>query len=154
MNSTDIYAYTNPAFLVANINEFLKGYHEKKESCFFPVIYLVAPMVLSKKINRYFESTNKRTEFLNLIYRHPEITLELSKIINKTKIYSDRAIIFGSQLGIFEIDTKGYLSSKCNISKKKINEENMKYLKYANRLGYWLGSLDESEIFYNIGVLL
>lgn len=154
MNSTDIYAYTNPAFLAANINEFLKGYHEKKSSCFFPIIYLVTPIVLSKKINKYLENTNKKTEFLNLLYRHPEVTLELSKMISKTKQYSDRAIMFGNQLGIFEIDSKGYVSSKRNIPQKKISEQNLNYLKYANRLGYWLGSLDESEIFYNLGVLL
>lgn len=154
MESIDIYAYTNPAFLVANINEFLKGYKEKKDSCFYPIIYLVAPMILSKKINKYFEHTNKKTEFLNLIYQYPEITLDLSKMINKTKHYSNRAIIFGSQLGIFEVDQRGYLSSKGNIPKNKMNENDLVYLKYSNRLGYWLGSLDESEIFFSLGVIL
>lgn len=154
MESTDIYSHTNPTFLVANINEFLKGYEEKKDSCFYPIIYLVAPIILSKKINKYLEHTNKKTEFLNWLYQYPEITLDLSKKISNTKHYSNRAIIFGCQLGIFEVDQNGYLSSNGTISKKKIDKNDLIYLKYSNRLGYWLGSLDESEIFLNLGVFL
>lgn len=154
MESVDVYAYTNPAFVAVNINEFLKGYKEKKESCFYPVAYLVAPIVLSSKMNKYFEHTNKKTEFLNLIYRHPEVTLELPNMISKTKEYSNRAIIFGTQLGILKMDERGYLSTNLNTPVKNISDSISVYLKYSNRLGYWLGSLDESDIFFSLGVQL
>lgn len=154
MQTIDIYAYTNPVFLSANIYEFLKGYQEKKKSCFYPVVYLATPIILSKKINKYFDHTNKKTEFLNWLYKHPEIQLEISQMINKTKKYTNKAIVFGIQTQIFSITEKGYVSVNKSISKKGIVGNDLVYMKYSNRLGYWLGSLNENDIFYSLGVLL
>lgn len=154
MESIDIYAYTNPTFLTLNMAEFLHGYGEKKEKCFFPILYLVTPIILSNKINKHLLHTNKKTEFFNWLYKHPEIKITLPQMLYKTKKYSNRAIIFGSQIGIFKVDENGYVSTKTNKVNFKISKDDEKYLKYSRRLGCWLANIDESQLFLHIGVIL
>ena len=154
VESIDIYAYTNPTFLTLNMEEFLRGYGEKKEECFFPLLYLIAPVVLSNKINKHLLHTNKKTEFISWLYKHPDIKLSLPQMIDRTKKYSNKAIVFGSQIGIFKVNENGYISTITNKSKVKISKNNEMYLKYSHRLGYWIANLDESQLFLHIGVTL
>lgn len=154
MESIDVYAYTNPTFLTLNMNEFLKGYGEKKEACFFPLLYLVAPIILSNKINKYLLNTNKKTEFISWLYKHPEVKVNIAQMIDRTKKYSNKAIIFGGQIGVFKINENGYISTKTNKLKLNENKNNEIYLKYSQRLGQWLADIDESQIFLHLGVIL
>lgn len=155
MQTSDIYAFTNPVFLAVNISEFLCEYQKKKGSCFLPISYIVAPIIFSEKIRKTLLHTNKRTGFLNWLYNNPELVMEISLMIKKTKQYTNKAILFGTQVDLISINDAGFLVANKKNSKLKIyGEADKEIIKYAQRLGEWLSNLDDEDVFYNLGVIL
>ncbi len=155
--SVDIFAMLNPALGAVIIRKFLDGFEEiKEDGCFLDICYLILPIILSKKNNKTFGGTNKKTGLITWISRNSNIKVDLELQIKNTVEYSKESIIFAIQKNIILIDSNGNLFANKNLKLKSSKNRNMKLMfSNSNRIGYWFGEMkEEKDIFYYLGVKL
>lgn len=158
MLSIDIYAATNPAFgalaLHAFCSAFIHDDGQTKPS--YPILFLVLPILFSRKGIATFDGTNVATGFFEWLDRHPELKLGLAENIRSGIPYTKAALRFAIRHRLLCTDGYGY-SPASNAPWKQCkwsaSDERGHFLSCAKRLGSWVAKVpNETTVFHALGV--
>lgn len=160
MVSSDVYTITNPVLGSIVLWSFLQGYESNSErGCFYPLLLLPLPLVLSESIRNEFKGTNSATGLYTWVSRNQKVLLRFNERVKKTNQFSKKAIVFACSNKIMHFQEDGTLiSSNKGIIKKNMNSlssELKEMLSVSKRLGYWMSQMDSpSSILNSLGLTL
>lgn len=155
---TDTFAMSNPALTSILLWQFAASYQRIKGSGPpLSLLYIVLPIVMSRRIVGTFRGTNVRTGFLTWLMRTPELTLQLPARVDSTRDLTADAVRFGIAYGLFTVSRDGSLRANANAISRGIPrqhgiDERAQMLRVANHLGLWTSILPEATVFYSIGM--
>lgn len=158
MQSIDIYAATNPAFGALALHAFcsafkINGSHTKPS---YPILFLVLPILFSRKGIATFDGTNVTTGFFEWLDRHPQLKLGLAENIRSGIPYTKAALRFAIRHHLLRTDGYEY-SPVPNAPWKQYkwlaSDERGHFLNCSKRLGSWVAKVpNETTIFHALGV--
>lgn len=158
MQSIDIYAATNPAFTAIVLYEFCKSFSScnEKRKVSYPLLFIVLPIILSRKGVNSFEGTNVTTGFFEWLNRHQEIKIGLAENIQLGMPWTKSALRFAIHHRLLETTGYEYFPST-QVPWKKPNwpasDERGNLLSCTRKLGFWLAKVpNEATIFHALGV--
>jgi hypothetical protein len=146
----------NPAFGAIILRESIKAYqHESFVGMPYPLVFLILPLVLHKPSRQALPKTTA-TKLHGWILTTPQVGINLAERIRHLVPYTRETILFGMQMGIFNLDESGnFVLLKKRFAKPswhKGTEPDLCRAK-AEFLGRWLFKAgDISTIFIMLGV--
>ena len=160
MNSLDIYSKTNPVLCSLIIWSFIQGYEDENDKGVeMPLIFIILPLIMTKKYRTSFKKTNKLTGFYKWIDNNPQVLNMLSdRLINMTQI-TKSALRFGVATSVFDFSKDGTIRHSFKGFKKKpqfkLDENNVaEMVVNSKRLGAWCGKIGNSrEILERLKVI-
>lgn len=158
MQSIDVYAATNPAFGALALHAFCSAFtsdgRQSKPS--YPILFLVLPILFSRKGIATFDGTNVTTGFFEWLDRHPELKLGLAENIRSGIPYTKAALRFAIRHHL--LCTDGYEYSPTSNApwkqyKWSASDERGHFINCAKRLGSWVAKVpNETTVFHALGV--
>ncbi len=150
MISSDIFAETNPAFCSIILLKFISGYfYVTSDGVPFPLLILPLPILLSGDLCKSFEGTNQKTGFYRWLENNNGIILNLSVRVEESFAYFKPAIEFGFRKNIFLISENGKINPIAQNVKNTFSPSIAEQIKYAERMGNWLGQINSVKTIYN-----
>lgn len=148
--STDTFAYTNPAFCALMLRGFVEHYMKADtKGVPLPLMLLPLPIALSGDLADTFDGTNSRTGLITWVGRHPEITLDLGRRIEALTPFSREALLFALSRRILDINDAGYVDIDEAGMKKALrfpaSEPRGRVLSITRTLGRWVGEVRSTE---------
>ena len=148
--STDTFAYTNPAFCALMLRGFVEHYMKaEKRGVPLPLMLLPLPIALSGDLADTFDGTNSRTGLITWVGRHPEITLDLGRRIEALTPFSREALLFALSRRILDINDAGCVVLDESGMKKALrfptSEPRGRVLLITRTLGRWVGEVRSTE---------
>ena len=148
--STDTFAYTNPAFCALMLRGFVENYVKVDTGGVpLPLLLLPLPIALSSDLADTFDGTNSRTGLISWVSRHPEITLDLGRRIEALVPISREALLFAISRRILDINEAGLVDLDKAGMRKALRfpsaEPRARVLSITRRLGRWVGDVKSTE---------
>ncbi|MAC55318.1 MAG: hypothetical protein CME31_22485 [Gimesia sp.] len=148
--STDTFAYTNPAFCALMLRDFVQNYMKAdNRGVPLPLMLLPLPIALSGDLADTFNGTNSRTGLITWVSRHPEITLDLGRRIEALTPFSREALLFAISRRILDINDAGYVDLDNTGMKKALRfpatEPRGRILSISRTFGRWVGDVQSTE---------
>ena len=160
MDSIDIYSNANPALCSIVLWHFIQSYSEQDDrGCELPLLYTVLPIVLSSKLEKSFNGTNKSSGFYKWLNNSPQVINQLGERIEGTKIYTKNGFLLGLATGALNLDNAARFSTSEAAFKRMpnipaSNERIKKIVNITKRLGTWMGQVsDTREIFKSLRLI-
>jgi hypothetical protein len=155
----DVFAGTNPALGAAVLRSFAEGYSSvDQEGALLPLMWLVLPQILSKRIGDTMRGTNVRTGLLNWIARNPEVSIGLANRVQATAPFTRDSIAFGIRYGLLKFSDGRVLASDEGLRRQirfPASDVRGQALTRASRLGTWMAHMpNPHSIFYSFGLSL
>jgi hypothetical protein len=149
---------SNPALTSILLWQFALSYQNANGSGPpLSLVYIVLPIVMSRRILDTFKGTNVRTGFLTWLMRNPDLTLQLPTRVDTTRDLTADAVRFGIAYGLVTVSRDGTLSANPNaisgsLPRQHGIDERAQMLRIANHLGRWTSTLPEATVFYSLGM--
>lgn len=140
----------NPAFCGAILFNTIKTYQAKTSNAFpFPLIYLVLPLIINKRIR---EKISPRNKFHVWVQNNVDLLINFGKSTRDFVQLTNEAIEFLLQTKKISINEEGKLEAneKENLKKIIINEEITDCLKKTETISKWFASQTKIEMVYII----
>jgi hypothetical protein len=154
--SIDAFAVSNPAFCAIVLANFCNGFERSGQLAEFPLIFLPLPIVLSATNRESFKGTNASTGFYAWTDRNPELLAGLPGEVKAVRSIARDALLLGFTANLLKLDQDGRVGSFLKLSTtktKELGKENEKALKFAERLGVWMGEVGSAHaVFYGLGI--
>jgi len=155
ISAHDIYAETNPAYGATVLASFIAAFVSLQEAGpELPVCHIVLPVVLSGELAATFDGTNKNTGLLEWLTRNPQIQIGLAARINACADIVTKSVQFGCFAQVLTLTLDGRLRLGTQKIKKsalrKLHNESVLAIRYAERFGYWLASAGSTRTVFNM----
>ncbi|WP_100913374.1 three component ABC system middle component [Pseudoalteromonas spongiae] len=151
MISADAYAKTNPALCSLLVWNFIKEYEaESKKGVEFPLLFIVLPIVMSKKYEASFHKTNKNTGFYRWIDNNPQVVIQLNNRLTATELLTKKTLEFASSTSVIKFSEQGTIHHCVDGFRKKpkvpsSDNATFEMLSNSKKLGAWCGQVDDTK---------
>lgn len=149
---------SNPALTSILLWQFVLSYQRNSGSgAPLSLVYIVLPIVMSRRIIASFKGTNVKTGFLTWISRNPQLMLQLPDRIDSARDLTADALRFGVAYGLFSVSADGTLVARENALQGRPPrqhgvDERAQMLRIASHLGLWTSALPQQMVFFSLGV--